>query len=262
MAVDKQPFSDPRMDRVTKARNGLCRQSNLGAILSSDSVIIIDAYNVIRHNPGLARFEDEKGTAALVKHFVNLCWNAMTENEHWVVVFDGEGVPENIFDIAKGKTLELFFSGEVKADDIIIDQARVASFKGKHIIIATSDYALYEPGIEKMTAFEFYDLLVSKPKFHIDSKFEKPALVSPTLIIVELKKAGHLSLEYAPDAETQLELKGIIEYYDDLLKEKANKAAKKVEAVLRKRTKVHPANDSYKQVNRTLKNLFRTFAEK
>jgi len=224
--------------------------------------LIIDAYNVIRTNPSLARFEKEKGTKSTISHFFNLCWKAMVEKDHWVVVFDGDGTPENRTDESKGIYLELFFSGTVKADDIIVDKARAGISQGQKITIASSDYGVYEPGVKKISSYDFYDILMSHPvSYEENFEFKKKSLDLKKIMAV-LKKGEHLPGDFSLSDLLEKEIQDIIDDYGEFLADKANKAAKKIEAVLRKNTKVIPDPDPEKKVNRALKKIFREKSDK
>jgi predicted RNA-binding protein with PIN domain len=227
-------------------------------------LFLIDAYNIIRNNPSLALFEEESGTPATIQRFTAMCWEAMVEGEQWVVAFDGHGEPETRTD-KPGCRLEIHFSGDLKADDILLDQARFALTEGRKVILATSDFEVYEEGVEKMNAYEFYDLLVSRPL--LEQEHEQPAAtppssfsIKPMQVLSPLQESGHVPWGAEKEKGLLLEIQQILEYYGESIAKKANKAATRIEKALRKETTLTPDPDPEKVVQRAIKELLRKLA--
>ena len=216
--------------------------------------VLIDAYNVIRSNPSLARFEEQKGTPATIRRFVQMCWDAMDVEDHWTIVFDGPGDPQTYETDADKRRLEVYFSGELEADEIIIDKARFALSKGRKVVIATSDFEIYEEGSGKISAFDFYDRLVSRPKI---VEKQSALTVSSTRILADVINAGHLPPSFQPDRQLLAQVDQVIEYYGDTLALKANKAAARIESLLREKADLIPSPDPEKQVLRVIKSSLR-----
>lgn len=228
------------------------QQANGCNIITMMKLFLIDAYNVIRHSPSLALFENRNGTPPTVKHFVELCKKAIPDAEHWIVVFDGPGDPQVIQ--GKNNKLEVLFSGEISADEIIIDKARYALAQGVITSIASTDFAVYEPGVEKISAYDFYDLLMTRPAAMQETS---PGEITAPLIIDEMKKAGHLPATAKADRRLIAGIRKILEYYCETLSDKANKAARRIEQLLSESTTLSPSPDPEKEIQRKLKEILR-----
>jgi predicted RNA-binding protein with PIN domain len=220
-----------------------------------NTILLIDAYNVIRSNPSLAAMESRKGAKGIISEFVNLCWGAMSAGENWIVVFDGPGEPETREDPKSKKKLDVYFSLGITADEILVDKARYALSKGHEVILASSDFAIYEPGASKMSAFDFYDRLMMRMDIE-DAPLAGPS-ISGKEILAHLLKTHHLPASFSSSRSLGRELDRILEYYGEELSARANKAAKKIEETLKQRTPLFPDPDPEKEINRTLKKLLR-----
>lgn len=215
-------------------------------------LLLIDAYNVIRHNPSLALFEEQNGTPSTIGRFVQMCKKAIPKGEHWVVIFDGPGDPQ-VFEEDQ-KKLDIFFSKEISADELIIDKARYAVAKGVDTGIASTDFAVYEPGARKISAYDFYDILMTQETERIDAPSTG---VTFEHILGEMEKAGHISEDFRPDRRLNASLKQVLDYYGETLSVKANKAAKRIEQILVDATLLTPSPDPEKQIQRKLKEILR-----
>ena len=211
---------------------------------------LIDAYNIIRSNPTLAAFEQKQGTPATVNHFVDLCRQVQPPDEQWIVFFDGPGQVQAFEEPA----MEVLFSGELTADELIIDKARYLLSQGKEVVIASSDFDLYEKGAQKNNAYEFYDRLMTRPA---QAAVDQPVPVNPADVLVFLKNAGHLPADYEPPTPLVSELAQVLEYFGESIGKKANKAAAQIQTAVARHAPLSPNPDPEKQIQRALKAYLR-----
>jgi predicted RNA-binding protein with PIN domain len=216
-------------------------------------LVLIDALNVIRHNVSLAQLESRESTMVAAARFIGLCAESIGQSEKWLVVFDGPGDPEHRK--IGNSTLEVLYAAALSADEVIIDRARYAMNEGRQVTVVSSDAELVELGADSISAFDFYDRLISRNPVH---EPEPERILTSTEICDALKEAGHLSPDFSPSRPLTTDLQSVLDYYQETLSEKASKAAPKIEAALRRHVSVSPEPDPEKSVFRALKKILKT----
>lgn len=219
----------------------------MGAI---SKMFIIDALNIIRHNPSLRSLEDAEGSRIVEEHFIKMCQKGIAAGEYWFVVFDGPG-DDRLFELSD-RTLEIRFSQQIKADELIKDRARFMKSKGRQVIVATSDLELHTESDEVFSAFEFYDRLVSKPRKIVNLDVSP---ISSTEILNALADKGHINKSFCKSPNLARAVEDILDYFGSSLQNRANKAATQIEKVIRAQIPLVPTPDPEKSVIRTLKKI-------
>lgn len=215
-------------------------------------LVLIDALNVIRSNLPLARMEEREGSPAVVDHFVSLCMRVRPANEQWVVVFDGPDGPNAAAHRDEG--IEVLFSGALQADDLIVDRARYALSQGRSVTVASSDAALAEQGATILSAYDFFDLLATRPR---PATPEATPKMEPLALLDGLIRAGHLPPGYTPPDSLARQIEQVLDYYGEILADKANKAAARIQRLLYESAPLAPRPDPEKAVVRSLKQMLR-----
>ena len=220
----------------------------------SETLLLIDALNVIRHNPPLALWEEDHPFAVVCTLFTDMCYEAMAPGEHWVIFFDGAGDPEIRRDNKSNKILEIFYALDRKADDLIADQARFAQLDGKRVVVASSDHEVQAEGESILDAYEFYERLTTR---HAPTFVSLPERIKAADMLHALAGSGFLRPDFAANKTIRKDLQRIIDYYGETIESKANKAAGRIEALLREHSALLPDPDPQQEARRKIKSLLK-----
>jgi len=213
--------------------------------------VLIDAMNVIRTNPSLARVEDELGNAAARRELLRLCGEYIAREgggAEYAIVFDGGD--SGLDDAAGLGLMVVICSGEKTADEIIIEKAEDARALGHEAWIVSNDAEVRAAGTHAIRAEDFYDELLRRPVLReSDSKNEQAKR-----LVAHLVAAGHLPSNAVSDAGLAADLARHLEYYSDAMP--LQKLAKKLESIFREHARVGPDPDPQKTFLRELKAFF------
>ncbi|MCL4233181.1 MAG: NYN domain-containing protein [Deltaproteobacteria bacterium] len=223
------------------------------------AIILIDAWNVIRTTPSLAKIEERHGNAAVRARFIELVREAAereTPDVRWELVFDGAS--DHAGSIERVGLVTVIWCAPRSADEVIVERARDSVALGRKTLIVSNDREVRADGAEAMWTVDFHEhLLQREPIFEAIAPKEKPSKGrTPTggALATFLVERGHLkSADRTPKLEA--DLKHWIEYVK-IGANAPNKIARKIETQLRQSMRIHPDPDPEKTVYRSLKEFF------
>ncbi len=208
--------------------------------------VFVDAMNLIRGEPSLARLEDTQGPAAARRALLRLCRDYIArsgDDNEYIIVFDGGD--DNSNESLDDPALLVRYAGERSADEVIIEQATDAQALGYQAWVVSNDNEVRAAGSHVVRPEVFYEALIRRPP--------PTAPVSRDILarrlVAHLAARGHVPT--AADDGLVSVVKDLLDYY--LPAASMQKLAKKIEAVLRERTRVTPDPDPQKTVQRELK---------
>lgn len=214
--------------------------------------VFIDAMNVIRSDPSLARIEDKHGSAAAKRELMRLIRLYMeregSDAEH-TVVFDG--MDSNPMEVESAGMLHVIYSCERTADEVIIEKADDARALGHEAWIVSNDAEVCSAGTQTIRSEEFYETLIHRraPREPVAKNDLAKRLVA------HLVAAGRLPSNATNDSGLVADLARHLEYYLQGTVS-AQKLAKKLESVFHDHTNVTPDPDPQKIFYRELKGFF------
>jgi predicted RNA-binding protein with PIN domain len=213
--------------------------------------VYVDAMNVIRTNPSLARVEDERGNIAARRELLRLCREYLAReggSAEYTVVFDGGD--SGLDDAEDSGSLVVICSGEKTADEIIIEKAEDARALGHEAWIVSNDAEVRAAGTHTIRSEDFYDDLIRRPTPREPESQDELA----KRLVAHLVAAGHLPSNAASNSGLAADLARHLEYYSGAMPRQ--KLSKKLEAVFREHTRVEPDPDPQKSFHRELKAFF------
>jgi predicted RNA-binding protein with PIN domain len=214
--------------------------------------VFVDALNVIRANPSLAKLEDERGTPAACRELLRLCRDYVTRagaGAEFAIVFDGRDADGG--DVGASAAFLTLYAGERTADAVIIEKADDARALGIDVWIVSNDAEVRAAAAHAIRSEEFYEDLTRRPPAR-EPRAERGPAERAQRLVAHLAEAGHLPPRAAADAALVADLAAHLDYYS-LGEPHVQKLAKKLEAVFRERARVTPDPDPQKAFQRELK---------
>ena len=232
--------------------------------------IFIDAMNVIRSNPSLARLEEKSGNRAAQLELIRLVrqYAERRDGTDCTLVFDGPATAA--IEANPGRSTLIIYSEDEKADQVIIRLAQDAVALGYGTLIVSNDAEVRAEGANFMRAEQFYEILLRRPapKNEISPEaefyeqwFQSAASRAPEgldeiarRLIATLVENRLLPASMIGDQRLKAELA-------DLLKDcsaqrlSLPKVAKKLESFLATRSTAAPKPDPQKLTLRALKTI-------
>jgi hypothetical protein len=211
--------------------------------------IIIDAYNVIRTNPGGKCIEEAQGSLKARQWLIDLCRKSLRSGEEWVLVFDGDG--DAAVETAAGAALTVRFSAPRTADEVVREYGDDAVALHIPARIVSSDRDVQVPGCERQDSTAFLDFATKRasapPRLKTPSKAE-----CAEKIIQALQAVGAALPGAAQGRRFRDELEELLSYFY-ARKMPPQKMARDTEKFLRDRLGLKP--DPHKVLFRALKQV-------
>lgn len=211
--------------------------------------IIIDAYNVIRTNPGGKRIEEVHGNQKAREWLISLCRNSLGNGEEWVLVFDGDGVAA--IESVAGAILAVRFSAPRSADEVIREYGEDAVALHIPARIVSSDREVQVPGCDRQDSASFIDFIAKR-----NAAPQRPKAPSKPdraeKIIKALQDIGAVRPGAGLDRRFKDELMELLSYLYTR-KIAPQKMARDIEKFLRERLALQP--DPQKEVFRAIKKV-------
>ncbi len=223
------------------------------------AIILIDAWNLVRTTPSLAKTEVRDGNAAARKTLIALVREAAEREAPdvaWELVFDGAS--DHAGSIERAGRVTVIWCAPRSADEVIVERARDSVALGRKTLIVSNDREVRTDGADAMWTVDFHEhLLQREPIFETVTRTEaRPKAKAPTggALADFLVERGHLRrVDRTPKLEA--DLKHWIEYVK-IGASTPNKLAKRIETHLRAAARIEPDPDPEKKLYRALKEFF------
>ncbi|MCC6157935.1 MAG: NYN domain-containing protein [Deltaproteobacteria bacterium] len=223
------------------------------------AIILIDAWNLIRTTPSLAKTEERDGNAAARRRLIEQVREAAERESPdvaWELVFDGAS--DHAGSIERVGRVTVIWCAPRSADEVIVERAKDSVALGRKTLIVSNDREVRAEGADAMWTVDFHEhLLQREPIFEsVPAAGKPPKSRTPTggALATFLVERGHLKR-----ADRTAKLEEDLKHWIDYVKIGANapnKLAKRIEIQLRGSLQLHPDPDPEKTVYRSLKEFF------